>query len=234
MLRSVGLTESAAQPIGNRLWDYKASELTGQLLLGSVTLRALPAVTRAVIIDIPALFEFPHHQTPAVAAMNQTGVGEIMLHLTRFVFSASIQQPLNALPEFTGDERLVRAGTSGAVPIEITAVQAPSKDLMQRASVEFEAAQLNALGVQLGCELFNRAVAACESLKYEGDDRRCLRVRQNDSFGVRPIGVVVAGGGTRIDAGPGLFRHPFDRFLAEVLAVVSRHKDLYPMHELLV
>jgi len=56
MLRSVGLTESAAQPIGNRLWDYKASELTGQLLLGSVTLRALPAVTRAVIIDIPALF----------------------------------------------------------------------------------------------------------------------------------------------------------------------------------
>jgi hypothetical protein len=67
MLRSVGLTESAAQPIENRLWDYKASELTGQLPLGSVTLRALPAATRAVIIDIPALFEFPtirHPQWP--------------------------------------------------------------------------------------------------------------------------------------------------------------------------
>ena len=71
-----------------------------------------------------------------MTAANQPGVCEVVLHFASLVLGASIQQFLNALPAFAGDERLVSARVRGTVPIKIAAVQTLPQDLVNDAAVE--------------------------------------------------------------------------------------------------
>ena len=58
-----------------------------------------------------------------MAAVDQSGIREVVLHFPGPVLGARIQQHLNALPTFAGDQRLVGARVHPAVPIEVAGVQ---------------------------------------------------------------------------------------------------------------
>ena len=77
---------------------------------------AFSPVAGAVVVHVLPLFHLADKQAAAMAAVDQSGVREVVLHFPRLVLGASIQQFLNALPTFAGDQRLVRARVRACRP----------------------------------------------------------------------------------------------------------------------
>src|SRR5712691_5038830 len=143
---------SVAKPFKNRLRNDQLPQEVGEFasedFLARVRLRAFSPVAGAVVVHVLSLFQLADKQAAAVAAADQTSKGEIVLHLSRLVLGASIQQLLDALPTFVGHQRLVGARVRCAVPIKIASIQALSKDLVNDTAVELAATQLEALSIE--------------------------------------------------------------------------------------
>ena len=102
-----------------------------------------------MVIHVLSFFQLAHQQAAAVAAVHQPGVSEIVLHSANLVLGTSIQQLLDPLPTFAGDQRLVSAQVCGRVPVEIAGVHAFSKDMMNQTAVELAPTQLETFRVAL-------------------------------------------------------------------------------------
>ena len=125
-----------------------SGELACENFLARVWLLAFSPVARAVVVHVLPLLQLADKQAAAVAAVDQSGIREIMLHFPRLVLGASIQQLLNTLPTFAGDQRLVRARVRASIPIEIAGVQPLSQYLVNDAAVELATTQLETFAVK--------------------------------------------------------------------------------------
>jgi hypothetical protein len=89
------IRERNPQPLKDGLRDHKlakdAGELAGEDLLARVWLRALSAVTGAVVVQILALFQLTDQEAAAVAALHHPRESEIVLHLPGLVLRSRIQ-----------------------------------------------------------------------------------------------------------------------------------------------
>jgi hypothetical protein len=140
------VTEPFEDGLRNDQFLQNFGELACEDFLARVWLLAFPPVAGAVVVHVLPLFQLADKQAAAVAAVDQSG--EIVLHFPRLVLGASIQQLLNTLPTFAGDQRLVRARVRATVPIEIAGVQPLSQDLANDTAVEFPTAQLETFAVK--------------------------------------------------------------------------------------
>jgi hypothetical protein len=78
-----------------------------------------------------------------MAAVDQSGICELMLHFPRAIYGAGIQQLLYAPPTFVCHQRFVRAGICHPVPIEVATVYPFPQDLVDNAALQSVTAQLH-------------------------------------------------------------------------------------------
>ena len=69
-------------------------------LLPRVRLRAFSAIPRAVIVHVLAFLQFPDEKTAAMTTVDQSRVREIVLHFSRAIRGACVEQLLDTLPGF--------------------------------------------------------------------------------------------------------------------------------------
>jgi hypothetical protein len=169
LLGLVGGEHSVTEPFEDGLRNDQflqdVGELANEDFLARVRLSAFAPVAGAVVVHVLSLFQLANKHAAAVAAADQPGVREVMLHFANLVLGASIQQLLDALPTFTGHQRLVSARVRGAAPIEIAGVQALSENLVNNTAVELAATQLEALSVDFLHQSLQRMAPFSKSSK---------------------------------------------------------------------
>src|SRR5580704_8702190 len=121
-----------------------------------------------------------------------------------------------------------------AIPVEITAVQPLSKNLVHEAAVKLAPSQLQTFGVDFVHQTFYRIPAGGESFKQFRNHRCSVGVRDNHALTAGTVRIPIPNRSAAwIDAGPSFLGHPFIRLFGQVLAVVARYQYFDAVNELL-
>ena len=90
-----GRDHSVTEPFEDRLRNDQlpedAGELASENFLARVRLGTFSPVAGAVVVHVPSLFQLADKHAAAVAAVDQTGVGEVVLHFANLIRGAHIQ-----------------------------------------------------------------------------------------------------------------------------------------------
>ena len=95
----------------------------------------------AMVVHVTPFFDLRHQRATAMPAAHQATEREVVLDPVPAGLAVAVQEKLNPLPGFLGDQRLVIASVGLAIEIEIAAVQALSENLVRGALVNPRAAE---------------------------------------------------------------------------------------------
>src|SRR4051812_9694793 len=97
----IGCANLRLQPSQDGRGYHKLPQASSKLLLQGlftrIRLSALPAVSRAVVLDVAALLQLSHQGAPAVPTPDQPRVGEIVSTFTVLLLMSAIQNFLHPL-----------------------------------------------------------------------------------------------------------------------------------------
>ena len=211
-------------------------ELTLQNFFACVPIRALPAVTRAVIVHVAPLFDLTHQTAPTVPTGDQTREHKVVFDPAVLLRMPSIEDFLAAFPNFARCQRLMRPVVGRTAIVELATVDAPTQDFVQsRNGNPISAlAQPETFCISFLRERLQGIFTGGEPGKELAHHRSKNRVGHDDPLPIGTIGIQVS---RRCIRRPQVLRRfgaqPFLDFLRKVINVVLGHQDLDSMDEFL-